>query len=871
MRITRIRHTLLASLFAATMIIAPQSASALAAQGPAPAAGWNDSFTRNVPRGWGDGYSVAPASAASVGDGAGVITIRGAQRSIHKAKTGTMTDGTVSATIRFSAVPTRGHGATTTVTARNSASGSYGARFRYDTQGRGVLSIARYDAGDRETVIRPDLLLIRSVPVGASVRVEISVSGTKEVTVRARAWLVGAQTPHWQVSAKDNSAGAIRTAGTPGVQTYMSAGNAELPVRVLDLGVTGSKAPTAPTPAPKPTVAPTPAPKPTVAPAPKPTATAQPTPKPTVAPTAAPQPTATPTAAPTPPAPTVAPTQPTPTPPAPKPPVVPAAPGAAGSMPVGQTSYPAPANAVYVVPGGRSASGKGTQADPISGVQRAIDTAPSGTTLVLRGGTYRESVTVPFRKKLTIQSAAGEAAWFDGSRPVTGWTRAGSVWTAPWSTFFDSRVSFSAGHDETGSWVNKANPMAGHPDQVWFDGRRLTQVASRSAVTAGTFFVDQGARQLVIGADPQGHAVEASALAKALKIQGEGTTVRGIGVQRYATTTAQLGAVSAEVDGITLENMVIRDNATVGLFAWNDDKTFRSLTVTGNGLLGIAVNDARNLKIQQSVVSGNNASRFNYTPVAGGVKLSRASNVTVSQSIISDNVAATGLWFDVSSSNLTVSNNVFKGNGREGLEIELSQTARVAGNYFVGNGNSGVFVMDSGDVDIWNNTFIGNSRTLTYMQDERRQEVSALRASIPWVTSDIVVRNNVLSYGGGACPILSQDLTQRWSGNDFGISHDANLYYRSSATSPTNFACWADGARGTRSFTTLDEFRAHTGGDRSSTLLQGGNVIDANTWQLKIANPISGLAAAPDKVAAAMGVQTGSRVIGAPQPPVTAR
>ncbi|WP_230114967.1 right-handed parallel beta-helix repeat-containing protein, partial [Microbacterium oxydans] len=555
------------------------------------------------------------------------------------------------------------------------------------------------------------------------------------------------------------------------------------------------------------------------------------------------------------------------------PPVTPPASGSgtAGSIPVGQTSYAAPADAIYVVPDGTRSSGSGTKANPVAGAQRAIDAAPSGSTIVLRAGVYRESVSVPFHKKLTIQSAPGEAVWLDGSKPVTGWSQSGNTWAAAWGTFFDSRVSFSAGQDETSWWVNGSNPLAGHPDQVWFDGAPLTQVGSRSDVTAGTFFVDQGAKQIIVGNDPAGHTVEASALAKALKIQGEGTTVRGIGVQRYATTVAMLGAVSAEVDGLTLENMVIRDNATVGLFVWNDDKTLRNLTVTGNGLLGIAVNDSDNLTVENSLVTDNNAAKFNYTPVAGGVKMSRASNVTVTDSIISDNVGSTGLWFDVSSSKLNITNNVFEGNGREGLEIELSQTATVAGNYIIGNGNSGVFVFDSGDVDIWNNTIVDNGRTITYMQDERRQEVRSISSLIPWITSDVVVRNNILSYGGQACPMLVQDLTNRWTGSQFGITQDANLYHRSSASSPANFACWADGANGTRGITTIEEFRALTGNDTKSVLSEGAPIVDAATWQLTKAIPGVGASALPGKLADLLGVSLQTRAVGAPHAPVTAR
>lgn len=550
--------------------------------------------------------------------------------------------------------------------------------------------------------------------------------------------------------------------------------------------------------------------------------------------------------------------------------VLSSSPVVAGSVPVGEASYDVPSDAVHVVPEGSTSSGDGSDSSPISGAQRAIDSSPSGSTLVLHEGTYTESLAVPFSKTLTIQAAPGEAVWLDGARNVDGWSRSGDVWTAPWSAFFDSRVSFSVDQDETSWWVNPAHPMAGHPDQVWVDGAPLTQVGSPDLVTPGTFYADQAGQRLVIGDDPTGRVVEASALAKALKIQGEGTTVRGLGVKRYGTTTALLGAVSAEVDGITLENMVIRDNATVGLFIWNDDKTINNLTVTGNGLLGIGVNASENLSVTNSLVTANNAARFNHKPVAGGMKISRGTNVTVANSIFSANIDSTGLWFDVSSSKLRVSNNVLADNGREGLEVELSNSAIVAGNHISRNGNNGLFVFDSGDVDIWNNTFTGNLKTITYMQDERRQPVEGLTSSIPWVTSDIVVRNNVMAYGTGPCPVLTQDLTGRWSGQDFGVAQDANLYHRSSSASPANFACWADGAKGTRGFRDIESFRAHTGGDARSVLLEGGEIIDPATGALTVPNPVSTYPL-PVAIAESIGVEAQTPTVGAVLPPPTAR
>jgi hypothetical protein len=119
--------------------------------------------------------------------------------------------------------------------------------------------------------------------------------------------------------------------------------------------------------------------------------------------------------------------------------------------------------------------------------------------------------------------------------------------------------------------------------------------------------------------------------------------------------------------------------------------------------------------------------------------------------------------------------------------------------------------------------------------------------------------------------MLVQDLTTKWFGNQFGISQDANLYHRSSASSPANFACWADGPKGTRGITTIEEFRAQTGNDGKSVLVEGAAVVDSGTWQLTTANVGVSASALPGKVADALGVSLQTRTIGAPLAPVTSR
>ncbi len=753
----------------------------------------HDNFTRKVSSGWGktssgQAFSTTSSSRFAANGSSGTITLSPGSNATASLASVSQRDATIGGTFWVNRTYTKGNGATISLAQRGKPGYEYQARANLTTQGRLVLWISRLDgSAAKETIVVPARRVATGVSSGTKFHVEFAVSGTNPVTLKARAWPAGSSTPAWQVNGADSTSKRITTAGVPRIRAYLSASSPSSEVRADDLAfvkglvnatVTGGVA-TTPTPTPTPT----------------PTATATSTPTPT--------PTATPTPDPTP-----APTS------------------SAGSVAVGKTAYAVPSGALYVAAKGTK-TGSGTKADPYGSVQYAVDKAATGKTLVLRGGTYHEYVYVPSGKSLTIQSYPNEAVWFDGAQAVTGFTESGTTWAkSGWKYSFDSRVSYTKGEDLSRRFVDPAYPMAGHPDGVWIDGVAQKEVGSASQVKAGTFYVDDAGDRLVLGTDPTGKKVEASTLVKAIKIHGKDTTLRGFGVKRYATTLAELGTVSAEVDRATVENLVITENATIGLFAWAQGHTFRNLTLTKNGLMGVGANKANGLTLKSSLITGNNAERFNWAPSSGGLKFSASENVKIVDNVFRGN-GAMGAWFDVSMYNITITGNTFEGHSRTGLLVELSQKALIADNYSVDNGR-GIAIYNTGDVDIWNNTVAGNDRTLEFLQDERRQEVSSLASKIPWVVTDITLSNNVLAYGGGGCPVLTQDLQLKRYGNDFGITSNGNLFWRTSSSAPANLACWANGSAGTRSFKSLTDFSAHTGGDKNSMLLQGTAPVTAS-------------------------------------------
>ena len=278
---------------------------------------------------------------------------------------------------------------------------------------------------------------------------------------------------------------------------------------------------------------------------------------------------------------------------------------------MGSSNYPVPAGALFVSVGARS-GGSGSAEAPYASVQSAVDRAASGATLVLRGGTYHESVVIPSGKKLTIQSYPGEAVWFDGSSALNNWQSTGGRWfSADWKYDFDATPSFTRGEaDGTAAgwrWLNAAHPMAAHPEQVWIDGVAQAEVSSLAALKAGTFFTDVANDRLYLGSDPTGHSVRTSTLTKALSLRGEGAVVRGVGVRNYATSVWMMGAVTVEAPRATLENVVIYDNASTGLFVGSSNATIRDVTLARNGLMGLGANYADALVIDDLLAVENNA------------------------------------------------------------------------------------------------------------------------------------------------------------------------------------------------------------------------------------------------------------------------
>jgi hypothetical protein len=749
-------------------------------------------------------------------------------------------DTRITVTFSISALPTGGSGLYLDFALRRQANGdTYYAKVRIFPGGAVGLSFSRI-RNNMQTLVGGEAILKPKLVGGARFSVEALVTGDSNVLLQARAWPVGATVPTtWQQTAQDVAAGRLVKAGTIGLWAYLSAGaKAALGVRLHSLAAYTWADPL----------------KPTTPPTSQSTkaSSSQPAPTTTAATTSIANSTTTPT--------TPAATTPPPT----TPPVTPGA-GTSGAAALGSTDYPIPSGAVFVAANGDD-SGPGSVAAPLRTLAHAISVAPNSGTVVLRGGTYHESVEVPSNKALTIQSYPGEVVWLDGSTVVAGWRQSGRTWVHDgWNAQFDSTAGYTKGAAPSGpnwSFVNPSYPMAAHPDQAWRDGTALRQVASAAEVVSGTFYVDYAAHQLVLGDDPNSHEVRATDLPVALTLRSSHSTVRGIGIHRYATAIPDIAMLRLTGSYDTAENVIVSESGSAGLAVIGANGTVSNVTTESNALLGIHASYADGLMVTGVLAQNNNTEHFNYSPVSGGIKVGRSRGVVISHSDFRNNLG-TGVWLDESVYNANVTSSTMAGNASHGLSFEISSTGILADNVVTGNGADGFKINNTDRVKIWNNQISDNARNVEVVQDARRGATLSDAGhdprqklpdpTMPWIISNVQLMNNIIGKpSAGSYELYAYDYSGQYTAPQMLAGVDGNRFTK---IAPGAEIVWGIGGGKSSIFTTVSAFASATGQGSSNTELDG---TPGSHPAAEAAAPLP----LPGDVAVAIGQPVGTRHLG---------
>lgn len=540
---------------------------------------------------------------------------------------------------------------------------------------------------------------------------------------------------------------------------------------------------------------------------------------------------------------------------------------------IADTDYAIPVDARFVAPTGLDTN-PGTLAAPFKTITRAVAASPAGSTIVLRGGTYREQVPA-LSKKLTIQAYPHEKPWMKGSVVTSGWVADGPRWRLNnWTTEFcrtcvDSRA------------IDPAYPLAGWPDMVFVNGRPLTQVNTLAQVVGNAFMVDYAANTIHIGVTPVNRMVEASAYAMAFNSfpQSSGTVIRGLGFSQYAPfyNVTQNAMVRVNASNWTIESNTFAYSAHNGLVLYSSQNSVvRNNTFLYTGSTAVGGYQPRQLLIEGNRVAYANQEKFGVSWAIAGIKLGKAQGLTVRDNVIEGN-ASKGFWCDDGCYDFTVTGNFVRENAQHGIMFELSSKGLVAGNVVVKNATYGLRFDGTNNVRVYNNTLIRNWINLSFWDNTwNNTNPAEILLGITWITGENVVYNNILSNTNATgMPLMNvRDLSVVWKPASVMLAaSDNNAWYRTNPALPGVLVEWWETKTVASKFANLAAYRTATGRELNSLGIDGGTNPffvneTAGNYSLRPDSPAVGAGAPlPADMAAALGLPAGIPVnLGAPLP-----
>ncbi len=386
-----------------------------------------------------------------------------------------------------------------------------------------------------------------------------------------------------------------------------------------------------------------------------------------------------------------------------------------------------PADSIFVDPSA-STAGDGSIASPYATLQSAIDAASAYSTIVLREGTYHESLILN-DKYLSVMGYPGENVVFDGASKLTNWRRSGSFYVTEWTYDWNHAANFNGKPNDWNtpgwSWLNEDAKLAAWPEQVWVNGDALGQVDSIDQLEAGKFYIDFGKDKLYLAQEPTN--VTAATIQKAFHIGNENVPskrlkLEGITFKNYASSNNQMAAgtvFSANVDvtNVTMENM-----STSALGLYEDNIHVDGVTITNAGLVGILGNASSGVTIENSTITDVNTQHFNSAPVSGAIKVTSSDNLTIRNNMISntqEKPKGAGIWCDESCDQVLVEGNTVTNVEENAIFMELSDHVTIKNNKVSDVENDGIRLFNTSNAIVRGNDVNIDTRAFSAFQDSR--------------------------------------------------------------------------------------------------------------------------------------------------------
>lgn len=381
----------------------------------------------------------------------------------------------------------------------------------------------------------------------------------------------------------------------------------------------------------------------------------------------------------------------------------------------------------------------GVQLIPGDGIQAAVNSTPPGTTFMLAPGTYRLQSVVP--KNGDVFSGENGAT-LNGAILIDSWEH-------PSSTVWAAQVS---GITQEGSYrgvCDSRHPACMYPEDLFYDSKPLTRVASLSLVAPGTWYFDYSTLKIYSGTDPTGHAAEISSLRAAFSGNASNVTITGLTIEKYASIAGDGAIAGEQSNSWIVSNDLFLLNHGMGL------RVGPSMQVEGskfhdNGQMGLG-GSGSHITVDDNEIYKNNYAGYEWGWEGGGDKFTHTKYLTVSNNYSHDNNGP-GLWTDIDNYYTTYDGNHTRNNVGAGIQHEISYDAVITNNLIQDDGfvpnqtgmwfGGGIVISNSANVDLYGNTITDCMNGIVGIQNVRGNDPAT---GLPYTLKNLNVHNNTIT------------------------------------------------------------------------------------------------------------------------------
>lgn len=454
-------------------------------------------------------------------------------------------------------------------------------------------------------------------------------------------------------------------------------------------------------------------------------------------------------------------------------------------------AFPAHA-ATYVVSPKGSDTNAGTASRPFQTIDKAAQTAQAGDTVVVKAGTYRESVHLRHSgtaaAPITFLAQPFGSVTVSGADPIVGWTKVqgdAPIYRVPWDHIF--AIDYHDGKPVENHPGDE--PLWGRAEQVIADGRQLLQALGLDGLTkawqmhalsagatvhpplhglggpfAGAFAVDTAQKTLYVwladGTSPVTHRMEASTRSQTFGVNPwenkdgvQYVQVRGFHFQ-YGASFPQRAVVWLHGQHNTMENCLVEDMAGAGVAVGG---TLRHSVIRDCGQTGGCAGGPGFVN-EDNLWEDNCWKPINRGWDAGGVKIAVVKGGLFRRCVFRHN-GGPGLWFDIDVHNVRVTQCVFDENEGSGLFVEISRDNQIDHNLAVGNAvgivgskggwsEGGIVLAESENCRVTNNTCVGNKDGLSFREQGPRP-LDTDSGTIPFHDTGDIITDNISALNQG--------------------------------------------------------------------------------------------------------------------------